>query len=62
MRSVAQKIPVRVMEISEEPDKKLDLTKVETVDETLKEIPPNTIYGCNLKKLNRIKTLESHTN
>ena len=37
MRSVAQKMPVRVMEISEEPDKKLDLTKVETVDETLKK-------------------------
>ena len=57
MRSVAQKIPVRVMEISEEPEKKLDLTKVETVDETLKEIPPNTIYGCNLKKIKSYKNI-----
>lgn len=57
MRSVAQKMPVRVMEISEEPDKKLDLTKVETVDETLKEIPPNTIYGCNLKKIKSYKNI-----
>jgi len=57
MRSVAQKMPVRVMEISEEPEKKLDLTKVETADETLKEIPPNTIYGCNLKKIKSYKNI-----
>ena len=57
MRSVAQKMPVRVMEISEEPEKKLYLTKVETVDETLKEIPPNTIYGCNLKKIKSYKNI-----
>ena len=49
----------RVLQLNEQ-DTKLDLTTVETNEETkqdelMKEIPPNTIYGCNLKKLNHIK-------
>ena len=49
--------PDRVIEIKEEPEKKLDLTTVETKDEAMKEIPPNTIYGCNLKKIKSYKNI-----
>jgi hypothetical protein len=50
-----QQKPERVLQLNEQ-DTKLDLTKVETNEETkqdelMKEIPPNTIYGCNLKKI-----------
>jgi hypothetical protein len=56
-----QSKPERVLQLNEQ-DTKLDLTKVETNDETkqdevIKEIPPNTIYGCNLKKIKSYKNI-----
>ena len=55
-----QNQPERVLQLNEEADK-LDLTKVEPneviKEEIMKEIPPNTIYGCNLKKIKSYKNI-----
>ena len=55
-----QNPPERVLQLNEEADK-LDLTKVEPneviKEEIMKEIPPNTIYGCNLKKIKSYKNI-----
>jgi hypothetical protein len=56
-----QNQPERVLQLNEQ-DTKLDLTKPEPNEETtqnepMKEIPPNTIYGCNLKKIKSYKNI-----
>ena len=52
--------PQRVLEISEE-ETKLDLSKPEEKEEEkediLKEIPANSLYGVNLKKIKSYKNI-----
>ena len=54
-RNTISRQPERVLEISEE-ETKLDLSKPEEKEdekenENLKEIPANSLYGVNLKKI-----------
>ena len=64
-RNTVSRQPERVLEISEE-ETKLDLSKPEENEdekenEILKEIPANSLYGVNLKKIKSyIKILDDH--